>query len=434
MVPAPVRRDNRDVPRDATPDAARRSGTLLGMAAPRGSQPTLPEPVAEPDPWATPAPFLVPGALIGGRYVLGDRIARGGMGSIWAATDRSLDRRVAVKFLSADLADDVVVRERFDREARALAMLRSPHVAMVFDHGIEEGLPYIVMELLEGEDLQVRLATRGKLDLRTTSGIVTQVARALRQAHAAGIIHRDLKPENVFLARSIDEPSGEIVKVVDFGVAKMVGGPKATAAGVVVGSPHCMSPEQIRGKPDVDARADVWGLGVLAYVMLTGRRPYEGGLTEIALRIARGQRIAVTALEPDLPRAVDEVIDRALEPDRALRWASITDLAEALERVVDAAVVVPAVRATLDTPPVDLSPRSSRPSQRPTLIALEPPRELLPTPVQDLTPPSSTTWRVTPGGTRIEPPVEAPSRWPRLVVALVAVLVLLLVIALVWTP
>jgi serine/threonine-protein kinase len=224
---------------------------------------------------------------------------------------------------------------------------------------------------------------------------------------------------------------------------------------VLVGSPHFMSPEQIRGASDVDARADVWGLGVLTFVMLTGRRPFEGGMAELAIRIGRGERPVASELVRSLPRGVDDVLDRALAPDREQRFATVTDLAEALERVAAAAIVAPVVRESLDS----LPPISGRPSQRPTLVALEPVRDLMPTPVQPIVPsrpppasphgggaqpgalvPATVAGSPSAMGIAAPPGLEEadltppPLRWPRIVAALAGMFLLLLAIALAWTP
>ncbi len=466
-------------PAAQAPDTALAPAQITPTPTSRAPTPPL-DLVDEIDPWAAPSPFLVPGARVAGRYELVTRLARGGMGSIWVALDTSLDRQVAVKFLASGLIDDEVIRERFDREARSVAMLRTPHVATVFDHGVEEGLPYIVMELLEGEDLQRRLAAVRRFDLSTAARVVTQTSRALRLAHAAGIIHRDLKPENIFLARSEDDASGEIVKVLDFGVAKMIGGPAATAAGMVVGSPHYMSPEQMSGATDLDARADVWALGIITHIMLTGVRPFEGTLSELALQIGRVRKRRPTEIEPSLPPAVDELFDRALSVSRDRRFASSVELAEALQRIASAAIAAPAVRESLDTPrirgsqdtppiresldtprmreslnsaqireravtpEINIDPTPSRPSQRPTMVGAPPSvNEVMSAPAADAAP---SPWRDrTPGGppavredappaARGTPPPLGTLGWIPIVLGLGAALMLLLVIALVWTP
>jgi eukaryotic-like serine/threonine-protein kinase len=217
-----------------------------------------------------------PGAMIGGKYVLERPLARGGMGSVWVARHAKLGSTVAVKFLDAHLAASPIIVSRFEREARAVATLNTPHVVQVHDYGVEDGAPYLVMELLRGEDLSARLKARGRLPLAEAGRILAQMSRALRRAHDAGIVHRDLKPANVFLARL--EEDEEIVKILDFGIAKetWARADESTKTGEVFGSPHYMSPEQARAEKTVDRRADIWAVGVIAYRMLTGCLPFPG--------------------------------------------------------------------------------------------------------------------------------------------------------------
>ncbi|HVY45595.1 MAG TPA: serine/threonine-protein kinase, partial [Minicystis sp.] len=217
------------------------------------------------------------GIVLAGKYQLERQLARGGMGSVWVARHLQLGTPVAVKFMDGALAAVPELRTRFEREARAAAVLQSPNVVRVLDYGLEAGAPYIAMELLQGETLGARLKRERRLPLPAVGRVVAQVTRALRRAHEAGIVHRDLKPQNVFLAREDDE---EVVKVLDFGIAKMlVGeGTKAgdTSTGTLLGSPSYMSPEQVRRSKTIDHRSDLWSLAVVAYRALTGRLPYPG--------------------------------------------------------------------------------------------------------------------------------------------------------------
>src|SRR3954465_14133800 len=201
---------------------------------------------------------ITPGRILNERYRLIRPIGHGSQASVWVAEHLALTTTVAVKLIDPELAKKEAARERFRREATAAAQLRSAHVVQILDHGIDGTQPFIVMELLDGEDLFERLAHRNRLTLRETAKIVTQVARALARAHAAGIVHRDLKPENVFLVPNEDD---EIVKVLDFGVAKIKTPPKsamkATGVGTLIGTPHYMSPEQVKGIAEVDFRTDL---------------------------------------------------------------------------------------------------------------------------------------------------------------------------------
>ena len=183
------------------------------------------------------------GVVVAGRYRLTRKLGAGGMGSVWLAYDLSLDTKCALKLVDDDKAKSEEVRVRFQREAKAAAQLRSPHVVDVFDHGDWSGVPYIAMEFLDGEDLGQRLQRLGRLDPGSTYRVISHVARALTRAHAIGIVHRDLKPENVFLVRGDDE---EIAKVLDFGIAKHDAyslQDKATKTGSFLGTPYYVSPE-----------------------------------------------------------------------------------------------------------------------------------------------------------------------------------------------
>ncbi len=225
--------------------------------------------------------------MLAGRYRLDEQLGGGGFGTIWRAWHLTLDAPVAVKLIAQELADDENAVERFLREARAAAALRSPHVVQILDYGVDGDLPFIVMELLEGENLAERLARVGALGPEATLRILTEVTRAVARAHEAGITHRDLKPENVFLVKDLGV---EIAKVLDFGLAKLDPGFRMgsthTRTGALLGTPYYMSPEQINGTKEVDQRADLWALAVMAFELLTGSRPFQSdGLGELVLRI-----------------------------------------------------------------------------------------------------------------------------------------------------
>ncbi len=253
------------------------------------------------------------GTVIGGKYRLERPLARGGMGAVWAGRHTDLDVPIAIKFMEVEPSSgSVTPRARFEREAKAAASLRSPHVVQVIDYDATGEKPYIVMELLEGEDLGSRLRKRGRLELSEVAAIVSQLAKGLDLAHRAGIVHRDLKPGNVFLATVGAE---EIVKVLDFGVAKetrLDQSDTQTTTGLVVGSPSYMSPEQARGGR-VDQRSDLWALGVLVFQALTGKRPFEGAnVGDVLVRICSDPIPIATVVAPDLPPAVDVFFERAL--------------------------------------------------------------------------------------------------------------------------
>ncbi len=316
---------------------------------------------------------LEAGRVLSDRYRLVRPIGQGSQGSVWIADHLALNTHVAVKLIDPELAKRDDARERFKREATAAAQLRSAHVVQILDHGIDEGQPFIVMEMLEGEDLFERLNTRVRLSLRETSKIITQVARALARAHAAGITHRDLKPENVFLCNNEDD---EVVKVLDFGVAKVKDPAKQamarTGIGTLIGTPHYMSPEQVKGIQEVDHRTDLWALGVMTYQCVVGELPFDSeGVGDLLIKISIAEPPVPSKAYPGLPAAFDAWFARACSRDPDKRFQSARELAEALARVV--ASVPEAMRgelpprpASIRPPPVAAAPASARtPPPRP---------------------------------------------------------------------
>ena len=271
---------------------------------------------------------LVQGQLVGGKYRLDRMLARGGMGVVWIARHHQLQHEVAIKFLDASYAASAAIRARFEREAMAAANLRSPHIVQVHDYGVEDGSPYLVMELLAGEDLGARLSRVGRLGFVEALRILSQVAKGLRKAHDAGIIHRDLKPGNLFLAAGDD--GEEVVKIVDFGIAKETGVKlvgEATRTGEVMGSPHYMSPEQVRGEREIDPRSDLWSLGVILFRCVTGHLPFPGDiLTAVVMKIMVEPIPPPSAVLPGLPPAVDAFFARALARDKNQRFQSVAEM------------------------------------------------------------------------------------------------------------
>lgn len=264
-------------------------------------------------------------------------LGHGGMGSVWVADHLALRTQVVVKFIASDLRDSKEANERFSREAAAAAQVKSPHVVQTFDHGFTpEGVPYIVMELLEGRDLGAVLEEHGVCEPALVVEIVGQLARALDRAHARGIVHRDIKPGNIFLC---DGGGGEVfTKLLDFGIAKGVDAPKidsATKTGSVMGSPYYMSPEQILGSRGLDHRSDLWSVGVVAFEALTGHRPFDaetmGGL---AIRIHSEPLPVPSHLNPALSPHVDAWFARACARQASERFDSATEMADALASAV----------------------------------------------------------------------------------------------------
>jgi len=221
------------------------------------------------------------GAVLLGKYKVTREIGRGGMAAVYEAVHLSLNKRIAIKVLAAELAASTVVIERFFREARAAASVKSPHIVDIYDSGrLDDGRPFIAMELLEGESLYDRMARIRIIDIPTTVRVIQHCAKGLMKAHAAGIVHRDLKPENIFLTH--DENGEEIGKILDFGLAKFyapVGSDEKTARltreGAVFGTPAYMSPEQAAGRhAEAGPTSDVYSLGATLYHVLTGRAPF----------------------------------------------------------------------------------------------------------------------------------------------------------------
>jgi serine/threonine protein kinase len=267
---------------------------------------------------------LVRGRSIASRYTLRERIARGGMATIWEADDARLGRVVAIKFLGQAYQGDPEYRIRFEAEARAAAQLRSPFVVQMYDYGSFEEVPFLVMERLVGEDLHARMTRERRLSPAGVAKIAHDAGRALEAAHAASIIHRDLKPQNLFIA---SESNGETVKLLDFGVAKHAGTAAVlTATGVMLGSPFYMSPEQVRCERDLDARTDLWSLGAILYRALTGVKAFDGDMTKVLSMITSERPRPPSLLCPDLGHAYDVFFDKVLATDRERRFATAGEL------------------------------------------------------------------------------------------------------------
>jgi serine/threonine protein kinase len=296
------------------------------------------------------------GRVLNGRYRLIRPVGQGSQASVWVAEHLALTTHVAVKLIDPELAKRDSARERFRREATAAAQLRSAHVVQILDHGIDGDQPFIVMELLDGEDLFERLAHRSRLSLRETSKIVTQVARALSRAHAAGIVHRDLKPENVFLCPNEDD---EVVKVLDFGVAKVKDAAKVTmqktGVGTLIGTPHYMSPEQVKGIGEVDYHADLWALSVIAFQCVTGELPYDSeGVGDLLIKITIGESPTPSKVYPGIHANFDAWYAKAGARDSTKRFQSAREMALALAGVVGAIDGV-APRAPTVRPPAAIA-------------------------------------------------------------------------------
>ena len=266
-----------------------------------------------------------------GRYLIGERLGRGGMATVFKAHDPDIDRDVAIKFLHATLCADGEYRSRFLREARAAGGLSHPNIVTVHDVGEIEGRPYMAMELLDGQPLSEEMSLGKPLPLRDVVIMGIQVARALAYAHTRGIVHRDIKPGNLMRVKDT-----QTIKVTDFGIAHMesAGAEHRTRVGDILGTPQYMSPEQARGEK-LDGRSDLFSTGILLYQMLTGQRPFLGdSLVALAVNVAREDPIPIEKLRADLPAALRRVVERCLAkaPDR--RFQNGEELANALGRVL----------------------------------------------------------------------------------------------------
>ena len=277
-----------------------------------------------------------PGTVLAGKYRVERLLGEGGMGWVVVATHLQLEQRVALKFMRPSHARDTSdAVPRFLREARAAARIQSEHVARVMDVGtLENGAPYLVMEYLEGQDLESLLSQHGALPPEVVVEYVMQACEGLGEAHAAGIVHRDLKPANLFLARRSD---GSVrVKLLDFGISKLAaagGGPEVamTNTQALMGSPLYMAPEQMRSSKNVDGRADIWSMGVILYEMLGGRAPFDGEtLPVVCARIMTEPPPPLRSVKPDVPPELEAVVVRCLDKEPQQRFQDVASLARAL--------------------------------------------------------------------------------------------------------
>jgi hypothetical protein len=276
------------------------------------------------------------GDVLAGKYRVDRVLGIGGMGVVVAAHHLQLDDRVAIKFLLPDTLGNKDAVARFAREARAAVKIKSEHVARVTDVGtLENGAPYMVMEYLEGGDLSGWVTERGALPVEQAVDFLLQACEAIAEAHALGIVHRDLKPANLFVALL---PGGvQSVKVLDFGISKLTGlsasggESSATKTSTLMGSPLYMSPEQMQSSKDVDARGDIWALGVILYELAAGVSPFIGDtMPELILKIMSSPPLSLRDHRPDAPDGLEGVILRCLEKDRGRRYQSVGELAVAL--------------------------------------------------------------------------------------------------------
>ena len=284
-----------------------------------------------------------PGSLVADRFEIVRPLAKGGMADVFEATDVETGSRVALKVLREELTTDPDTLVRFRREAQAAGQIRHPHVALVFDCGVtDRNRPFIVMELLEGNDLARELDIRGVLPIDEAVRIIVEAARGMVAAHDAGIVHRDLKPSNLFLAHT---GGRRVTKVLDFGISKFVAqvDEHVTLTKALFGSPLYMSPEQFRSAKSADHRSDIWSLGVILYETLTGLPPFvRENAPAVGLAVTKEPHVPPTQRRRSLPAAVDTIVAGALQKAPRDRYQSMTELLHALEALTP--------RAREDTP------------------------------------------------------------------------------------
>ncbi len=276
---------------------------------------------------------LTENMVVADRYRLSRMIGRGGMGSVWQAQHLGLDAPCAIKFIEGELANVAEAHARFEREAKAAAALRSPHVVQIFDHGVWQGMPYIAMELLDGQDLGKRLASQGgRLSPSEVNTIIQQVCKALTKAHSTGVVHRDLKPDNIFLVN--DDDGRPITKILDFGVAKSTSQAidgSNTKTGAMLGTPYYMSPEQAQGIKTVDSRSDLWSLAVIVFQCLTGRLPFESeALGDLLVKIIVNPIPKPSDYNPNVPPGFDTWWSKAADRNPDNRFQTAKQFGESL--------------------------------------------------------------------------------------------------------
>ncbi len=314
------------------------------------------------------------GQVIAGKYRLVKLLGRGGMGSVWRCDHLSLLSTVALKVIKPDVAKNKNSVARFMREAKAAAMLRSPHVVQILDHGQDGDIAFIAMEVLEGESLHRRLKSGRKLSATETATIMTHVGRAMQKAHDAGIVHRDLKPDNIFLVLNDDEI---IAKVLDFGIAKTsvwslntTGESPQTQTGALLGTPYYMSPEQATGQKDVDHRSDLWAMAVITFECIVGRRPYQSdSLGDLVLQICSRPQPIPSHLTR-VPPGFDAWFHKAQARDPDERFQSAKELTNALRQVLTGRLSMPQLPRPSVPPPLPPPGLSTRPAGTP---AMQPP-------------------------------------------------------------
>ncbi len=278
-----------------------------------------------------------PGQIIGDRYRVDEPIGEGGMGIVCRATHVGLDTPVAIKLIRPDFKDDEEFVRRFLNEARRAALLKSDRVTRVHDVGqLESGEPYLVMELLEGVELEKYLQEHGPLSALDAVNVALQIAEALAEAHAAGIVHRDIKPSNAFLVRRGDGRFA--VKILDFGISKQMFDGTTSVTSLTnhdqsLGSPHYMSPEQMLDPSNVDHRSDIWSVGVVLFELLSGQRPFDGtSMPEVCAKVLTAPAPPLRSVRPDVAPELEAIVMQCLDKNPDARYRDVAALGQALQR------------------------------------------------------------------------------------------------------
>jgi len=290
-----------------------------------------------------PADRALAGRIVARKYQVERLIGKGGMGTVWKGTHLTLGISVAIKFIKAEYAKHALARARFELEARSAARLQTKYAVKIFDYGVTEGgMPYIVMEYLEGASLIHHIQEKGPLSFGETLALITQAAHALEQLHSFGTIHRDVKPDNILLVADPDTSNTRrpyIAKVIDFGVAKIVAAQQeeeganalCTQNGIVIGTPNYMPPEQLQGLADAGVSSDLWALAACAFTAITGRIPFEGAtLADVVKRVCKDSLPVPSKINSSVPVEFDAWFARACTRDPSKRFQSAREMARAL--------------------------------------------------------------------------------------------------------
>ena len=312
------------------------------------------------------------GKTLGGRYQIGELLGQGGMSSVYKATDPNLRRSVAIKLIHPHLSNNPEFVRRFEEEATGVARLRHPNIIQMYDFNHEGGVYYMVMEYVAGETLQSRLkrlnASGRHLSLREALKYTLDICNAAGYAHQRGMIHRDIKPANVML-----DVHGNAI-LMDFGIARMVGGQQHTATGAVLGTALYMAPEQIQGLHP-DARADIYSIGVMLFEALSGHPPFEADSAMTLMMMHLNDPVPnLELLHPGLPGNIQTIVNKSLEKDRSLRYQSAEEMAAALQIALAGVAESPAVTPTAIAEPPKVEPAKETPIVAPIPTQEEPPQ------------------------------------------------------------